>query len=412
MRTNTQHINSLILFRSTHPSAYPEIKLRNLFGAVAAFSFILSANAQTPFKGSSIIVPPLMSKNTHNYPPLRVMRMPAQAGVVESVVATRFPHSDNIALITKGSQYYSLCTPNQARVACAPITNTDSMRDIDVSAYVDSNDVSLLAFNISKETQRTPAELAFAIAHFKIRFAKVGQHFDSLSTTYKPKTPKNRNGARDYPHARKAKPMTIDAGDGSCTFNDAGTYDCTGGDSGGSEGGYNIDTWDWSGDGDTSSVPTFPSGNDNGERDACLSPSGANICQQVVVTGERPGLAGCIFTPFGSVCTTRPPPVPLDPYDGVQPAPSGRRPWLPQAVCNNIHILCSEGQIPEGEAAPIGDYDKLVEWTQACLNRAQGKLNMCKALSLFNSMEWLTECTNSAQADAHACMAEFEKGSQ
>lgn len=114
--------------------------------------------------------------------------------------------------------------------------------------------------------------------------------------------------------------------------------------------------------------------------DPCLSPSGANICQQWETIAQRPTLAGCVWTPMSSVCQTTPPPVPFEPYEAMPPTASGRKPWLTQSVCNHIHFLCSEGQIPEEEPAPAGDYEALVVWTKACLDRAQGMLNMCKVL--------------------------------
>lgn len=389
--------------------------MKRIFGALAT-CFVLSANATTPFKGSTVFVSPLLLKNTPASAKPRVMRMPVQAGFVESVITTRFPNSENIALIIKGQQYYSLCTPNQARVACAPLTPTETMRDILVSAYVDDNRVSLLAFSFAPETKRTPAELAFAIAHFKDRFAKVGAHFDRMSVTYKPRTPRNRGGAPIYPRSGGVMPMEADK-DG-CFYADNEGYDCTGGESGGWEGGYDIDTYPWSRDqdGDTSdpaSIPTFPPGNDNGDRDPCLSPSGDNICQQVVITADRPNLDGCVFTPLGSVCQTRPPPTPLDPYEALPPAPSGRKPWFAQSTCNRFHFLCSEGQLPEDVGTPpVGDHERLVEWTQACLNAAQGTLNMCKVLGVFQSAEWVAECTARATAEANACLAEYQKGAQ
>ncbi len=290
------------------------------------------------------------------------------------------------------------------------------MRDILVSSYLDGNNVALLSFSVNKESKRTPAELAYEMAHFKDRFAKVGAHFDRHSVTYRPRTPRNRDGVRQYPRNGIANPLTIDAGGSSCTFDDYGNYDCTGGESGGTDG-YNVDTWDWWGsDGDTSdwrAIPSFPVGNDNGDRDPCLSSSGENICQQVVVSATRPNLSGCMFTPIGSACVVRPPPVPVDPYLEIPPAPSGKRPWFPQGMCTRIHILCSEGQIPEEIGnPPVGDYEALVEWVQTCLDHAQGKLNMCKALSPFNNMEWLSHCTKTASDMANSCMVEFKRLSQ
>ncbi len=69
-----------------------------LFGSL---TFFVSAQAETSFRGSTVIVPPLLSKTAREYAPHRIMRMPVQAGVVESVVTTRFPNSDNVALIIK-----------------------------------------------------------------------------------------------------------------------------------------------------------------------------------------------------------------------------------------------------------------------------------------------------------------------
>ncbi len=394
--------------------------MRTLLAVFTALWLTLAAHAGTPFKGSTVFVPPLW---TFKAPvgAVRIMRMPVEAGVVESVVTTRFPSSDNLALIVKGHLYYSLCTPHQAQIACAPLTPTDGMRDIQISAYVDENNVSLLNFSINRETRRTAAEIAYAIAHFKDRFAKVGQHFDSRSDRYKSiKPPRYRDGAQQKTPDGSAKPTAIDIVDkpGCASVDELGVYDCIGGESGGWEGGFDPDSYQWSSDqdgdtSDTSSIPTFPTGPDNGERDPCRSPSGEYICQQVVVTAERPAMRGCWFTPIGSRCVTTPPAAPLDPYEGLQPAPSGRRPWLPQGVCNYIHFLCSEGQFPDGVGAPpVGDREALLEWATNCINAASAKLLMCKAFSLFKDIAWVQECAESALAQAKACKAEYEKGLQ
>jgi hypothetical protein len=394
--------------------------MRRLLAAFVSLSFILSAHAETPFRGSTVIVPPLISRNTLVHPSPRIMRLPPQAGIVARVITTRLPNSAGKALIAKGDKYHSLCTPNQFMVACAPLVRNDIMRDIDVGAYVDKNNESLLTFRIKKETTRTPAELAYSISYFKSRFAKVGRHFDLLSDRYMPKPPRSGPPGMHPPVEPKfgsIKPATINTGAGYCTFDDFGAYDCSGGSSGEGGDGYDVDSYDWESNDDGGdqndplSIPDFPFGNDNGDSDPCIDSGGNNICQQVVITGQRADLGGCIFTPRGNICQTKPPPLPLDPYETLPPTPSGRKPWFAQSTCNNIHVLCTEGQVPD-DRAPTGDHEALLEWTQDCLDRAQNHLNMCKVLAIFNSAEWLNDCTNTATSAARHCMAEYDKASR
>ena len=150
-------------------------------------------------------------------------------------------------------------------------------------------------------------------------------------------------------------------GGGTCSYDDEGSYDCTGGSYGGVGGGW------WNGE-ESDPIPgsvftpdepasqcqancDYPSGNNNGDTDPCVDAAGNNTCQVVEIPGQRPPpeepaeLVGCRPVNAFTVECGRLPPV----IGGEPQELPGRTPWFPQAMCDIASIFCSAGQEPDNE---------------------------------------------------------------
>jgi hypothetical protein len=349
-----------------------------------------------PLQGTTVLVPPLISKDyVGPARPMRVLRLPIQAGKVSKMVATNLlPRSPS--WIAKGHKYYSLCMPNLGKVACAPIVATATMKDIEVGAYAGDNGEPKLTFRIDPATKQEPKRLIASISYFLGRASQQAAHFDRKSSVYAPlKTGTPAALKVEIPGGRMAPVLIGETGGGGCTWDDFGGFDCSGGDGGWDGGGYEDDSYDWGSDyfgsedsweDSTSSppLPSFPFGIDNGDADPCIDASGNNVCQQVIIVGERPeelqemALPTCVVTPRGIGCgNTNPPVVGGDPTEVL---PIGPTPWLPQSACNFAPVLCSEGQVPESEPPPLTDWERIQRAKQQCYDRANANMTTCYVL--------------------------------
>ncbi|WP_426212006.1 hypothetical protein [Massilia sp. TWP1-3-3] len=316
------------------------------------------------------------------------MRLPVQAGKVSKMVTTNLV-SNSESWIAKGDKYYSLCMPNRHRVACAPIVAASIMQGIDVGAFAGTNGAPSITFHVDPAAKLTPKHIVYTIDYFLKRIDKQVQHFNRMVMIYAP-----MKGAPTLKAGIDKK--LISDGSGGCGYDDFGSYDCSGGDSGTGGGGYDWNDYDWGGDygggggagNDTSStspsLPTFPSGNDNGDDDPCLDENGNNYCQRVVITGNLPdaveeaSLAGCVFTPIGFVCN-RTPPV-IGNVEPIEQLPRGPKPTFPQSACNIAPIFCAEGQKPVEPPPPLTDWDRKQQAIQQCVERASVNMSTCYAL--------------------------------
>jgi hypothetical protein len=368
-----------------------------------------------PFRGSAVQVPALISMNDAGpAEPAKVLLLPVQAAKVSRMVTTNLL-ANSQSWIAKGNKYYSLCRPDAGKVACAPIVATATMKDIEVGAYADEKNEPKLLFRIDPATTQDSKRLIASIRFFLARTGMQVAHFD-------------REPSKPAP-ARTGTPLTggnitptlIEAGGGGCSWDDWGGFDCSGGDSGWDGGGYKDTGSDWESEywGDEDSwevpgspeVPSFPTGYDNGDGDPCIDSSGNNICQQVIITGERPeppqetSLPNCVATPLWVGCGGgRPPPV-IDPFEPR--LPTGPTPWLPQSACNLLPILCSEGQVPEVKRPPLTDYEKIQALRQQCYDEVNAEMTYCRAMAgevrdpnntcMRNAIDRLKECDKIGQ---------------
>ncbi len=318
------------------------------------------------------------------------MRLPVQAGKVSTMITTNLV-SKSESWIAKGDKYYSLCMPNRRMVACAPIVATATMQDIEVGAYAGDKGAPIITFRIKPGTQQPPQRLIASINYFMARTHKQVAHFNRMVMNYAPL--KGLTPLRPGNVAPTLIAVT-GGGGGGCSYGDWGSYDCSGGDSGYEGVGHAADTYDWNSDFDDDSVwddpapgapppPSFPSGNDNGDSDPCIDGSGNNVCQQVIISGQRPEAPDpmadqpCMVTPWAIACRG-PAPVIADP--GEPSAPRGPTPWLPQSACNLAPVLCSAGQIPEDKPPPLTDAEKLKARKDACYKSVDAEMRACRAL--------------------------------
>ncbi|MES2757828.1 MAG: hypothetical protein V4693_10680 [Pseudomonadota bacterium] len=267
--------------------------------------------------------------------------------------------------IAKGNNYYSLCVPNRQKVACAPIVPAAAMKDIEIGVRNGPKGEPGLTFKIAPNTKVAPKRIKYLIGHFLARTKKQVAHFNRMEVSYAPRPGETslRIGATS---------SLVDASDGgsggsrTCSYDDEGSYDCTGGSyGGGGEGGGGGGSGGGSGDDPIPSPVTlpdpgqcysncdYPPDNDNGAPDPCVDAAGNSTCPIVVIPGRRPEpgaepeqeQVGC--RPIGpmSVYCGSGPVGPL--VVGDIPKLPGRAPWLPQSWCNTASIFCSEGQEPK-----------------------------------------------------------------
>jgi hypothetical protein len=264
------------------------------------------AFATAPSQGSKVLVPPLISKADTKTGPSTIMRLPSQAGKVSKMVTTNLV-AKGPSWIAKGDKYYSLCVPNRSMVACAPIVATSVMKGIEVGALAGTKGDALITFKMDP-TGLTPKRAVYAINYFLARTNKQVAHFNRMAVSYAP-TPQQNS-------LRVGTTSNLnDAGEGgTCSYHDDDSYDCSGG--GGYEGG---DGGGGAPAGQCEGNCNYPSGNNNGESDPCIDPSGNRICNSpseipsIPITGQRPpveeptSMPICTPTsPFTSVCRIPP----------------------------------------------------------------------------------------------------------
>jgi hypothetical protein len=165
--------------------------------------------------------------------PAPMLRLPSQAGKVSKLVPTTLV-AKSPSWIVKGHKYYSLCSPSNKMVACAPIMPISLMKDIDVGARVGPKGEPILTFGIKPGVMVEPKRVHYVIGHFLARTRKQAAHFNRKEVSYAP-----RPGAYA---------SLVDIGNGgsgggngtTCSYDDEGTYDCIGGsyESGGGGGNY------------------------------------------------------------------------------------------------------------------------------------------------------------------------------
>ncbi len=410
--------------------------MRRFLAALAAVAVITSAAAQPPaqlqrpvedtdeprpakpLRGSTVLVPPLIEENYAGPArPLRVVRLPIHAGKVSKMVATGLV-ANSRSWIARGDKYYSLCVPNRGKVACAPIVATPTMKDIDVSAYVDPNGVAKVTFQVNPATTREAKPLIAAISYFRARVSQQAENFERKTSTYAaPKSSAPDAYGTGTPGGQRGS-MTIDLDMDSCNYDDWGAYDCTGGDGGSGGGGYDADSHDWGNDysgdennwykPDSPDLPSYPGGNDNGDRDPCLDSGGNNVCQQVIITGERPdhmqetSLPSCVATPWSYHCVKRTPPVVGGiPIDEV---PKGAAPWLPQSACDFSAFFCSEGQIPSAKPPPLTEEGRRAKAIRECVAAADAQFKYCfVAKAIMGAAFDFETCRRNALDQAKEC---------
>ncbi len=334
-------------------------------GALCA-ALCSSARAASPTKSVTLTAPPAPVVKSKPAPgvatpvkqtlpaPARVLRLPSQAGKVSQVIPTTLV-AKSPSWIAKGHKYYSLCSPSRHLVACAPIAPTALMKDIEVGARRGPKGEPILTFKITPGMKVEPKRMRYVVAHFLARTRKQVKHFNRMEVSYAPRPVENslRVGATA---------SLVDAGNGSggnggstCNYDDEGSYDCVGGgyEGGGGGGEENYDPIPVTpATNDCQFNCEYPSGNDNGDGDPCLNSAGQNICQVVVITGQRPEpdeteTVGCRpINAFTFECGGR---GGLPVIGGEPEQLPGRTPWFPQAMCNVGTIFCSERQVPDND---------------------------------------------------------------
>lgn len=336
------------------------------------------ATAQTRVR-TARIPPPPPETDTGNKRPATVLRLPPQAGKVSKIMPTKLV-PNGPSWIAKGDRYYSLCVPNRRMVACSPIVATSVMQDIDVGAGAGAKGEPKLTFKVSPRTKLSPKRLQSAISYFIARTNKSAKHFRQMSVSYAPRPAETyllAGGGGGFDNS-------VDAGNGTsgCSYDDEGSYDCTGGSYEGGSGGADPFT-------DPESIPvvpgddclsncSYPSGNENGETDPCANAS----CPVVLIPGTRPGneepvsLPSCRAAgPFVIECTT------LPPLSEPQELPRGPTPWFPQGMCNLATIFCSAGQVPDNDRGTNSELSgkTMDELYEICYRTWEAEMDVCSA---------------------------------
>ena len=365
--------------------------------------------ADTPFPGSTVYLPPLATASNPNPAPTeRVMRLPPEAGIVTTVIATNLLDTGP-SWIVKGDKNWSLCAPRKTQVACSPIALVSSMRDIYIRAYVDVDNAFTIAYDVMPSTTRSAEELVAATAYFQARLKTRVAHFNRFTYTAPPK-----RGEYDSKQSPTKPLLTGGTGGtispmrlGACSYGDDIAIECLADDGGvgGWGNGYYAWAYNWTPDDSwalatatepppPSSIPSYPDGPDNALTDPCNGP-----CQQVVIMGSRP--EGCVYSLFGTVCTWKPPVVVVD-----EPPLPVNQPWFSQSTCNNIHALCTRGQVPADnervESENPGDYESDID---ACLKNQAIDNGVCAAeYALRKNYRTARACYERSAARAAQCM--------
>lgn len=374
------------------------------------------AFATPPSQGSTVLVPPLISKGAVKSNRPMIVRLPTQAGKVSKMVATNLV-AIGPSWIAKGDHYYSLCVPNRRMVACAPIVATSVMADIEVGAVADKDGTPLLTFKIAPATKVTPKRAAYAINYFLARTKKQVAHFNRMAVSYAP-TPR-QNALQVGPTSNYADA----GGGGGCGYDDLGSYDCSGGSSGGGYegggggGGYQGNENDYDpipGPASTPNEPTgqcegncnYPSGNNNGDPDPCIDPNGNRICASsadipsVPVVGQLPSDPACDTQPDGTVFCPMQLPMPMPmPFPGIPgaPIPNPNAPYFPQWTCNHVPVLCSRGQEPQDTGKT------LEELLQNCEQQYDADIAYCDDHQSEMAPRMIEVCYSRADRTSLAC---------
>jgi hypothetical protein len=346
--------------------------------ATAAAATLAAASCQAfaqsvPFPGTTVFLSPLATIDNPDPPPTeRVIRLPPEAGVVTRTITTNFLDMGPSWLV-QGDKVWSICAPRRTQVACSPIAQVSTMRDIHIRAYAGVNNLPTIAYDVMPYTKRTVEDLMAATFYFQSRLKTKVAHFNRY--TY---TPPPKKGEYDSKRAPVKPPLTGSAitttSGAACSYSDDIAIECYSTDGGGD----GIDAWqhDWTPDTNwietamanpppPSAVPSYPDGPDNASADPC------NGCQQVVIMGSRPQT--CVYSLFGAVCSFGPPVVVTDP-----PVIPDNQPWFSQSSCDRVHVLCTRGQVPvDNERIPSekpGDYEAD---TDACLKNRYVEEGVC-----------------------------------
>ncbi|WP_426173523.1 hypothetical protein [Massilia sp. TWR1-2-2] len=260
-----------------------------------------------------------------------------------------------------------------------------------------------------------PKRIRYLVAHFLARTRKQVKHFNRMEVSYAP-----RPGQTSVRVGATAN--LVDAGSGggggiACSYDDEGSYDCVGGsyESGGGDGGGGTDD-------PIPATPAtndcqfnceYPPGNDNGDGDPCLNSAGQNICQVVVITGQRPEqqeeteTVGCRPINARTIeCSGR---GGLPVIGGEPQQLPGRTPWFPQAMCNIASIFCSAGQIPQEDWDRGNDFSlsgkTLEQIAELCNKQYENDFDTCKAMrGSFNDSRSYDNCFRKAAARNTACL--------
>ncbi len=372
-----------------------------------------------PPQGTTVLVPPLLTGSFEGTAqPPRLIRLPVEAGRVSKMVTTNLV-AELPSWIAKGDKYYSLCMPNRGKVACAPIAATATMKGIEVGAYAEADGTPKITFKIEPGATQGAKRLIASMNYFLVRASVQAEHFNRKASAYAPLKSRTPGALKTGPGGGGIPaPLTIDSGMGSsCSYDDYGGYDCSGGDSGYDGGGYDDDSYDWGDDyfGDESnwedptspSLPTFPFGSNNGDADPCLDASGNNLCgPPVVITGQRPdapqemAMPTCVVTPWVLACN-RTPPVVVDPIEVI---PKGETPWFAQTTCDKWNLLCSAGQVPRpAEPPPITEEERRKAARYACYREANAALTVCHNFRSMFGDSWFETCKANALAQGREC---------
>lgn len=333
------------------------------------------------------------------------VRLPTQAGKVSKMVTTNLV-AKGPSWIAKGDKYYSLCVPNRSMVACAPIVATSVMKGIEVGALAGTKGEPLLTFKM--DPGMPPTLAVHAINYFHARINKQKAHFNRMAVSYAP-TPQQTSL-----RVGQTSNFADTGGGGGCSYDDEGSYACTGGSSTGGSGSTGGSEPTGQCDGDCN----YPSGNNNGNQDPCIDPNGNRICDssseipQVIITGQVPttelptSLPTCVPSgPFTTTC--RIPPVI---GGGFEQLPKGPVPWFPQSWCNLLSVFCSAGQTPEES-----DWDRGNDFTlsgktleqiaELCDKQYENDFDTCKAMKgAFGDTRSYDQCFRKAADRNTACL--------
>lgn len=209
-------------------------------------------------------------------------------------------------------------------------------------------------------------------------------------------------------------PSVVDAGGGSCSYDDWGDLTCDGGSGGrggdgdsGSGGNGGNDSGEDTGcsdcsypdDADPAQAPDQGSVPATNANQPCAVVDGTTICE---MTGPRP---------LPIPVPTAPPPVgTIPPVGGIPPIeqlPSGQTPWFPQSWCDWFPVLCSAGQEPrDNDRGPNGDTSgkTQAELDEICVNINKVEIDVCATrFSPSKLPRDFAVCRDNANQRMYAC---------